>query len=312
MGAAHPRPASLLNSLPLPRCSGPSQSSLYLQRSPSVPRGSLDQPQHKRRHLSVHRRPPTPRPPRSDLSQNALTGGLPSLWATLGALTRLDAGANYLAGPLPDAWRELGSLQELRLVSNHLSVRRCGGVPRGMLLAQLLGQGRRAGAAPGIKPAVGESLWGCLVGMPCGDALWGCRDAGGSRRGTMELRPVSDTPHLPASTATTGPHPRLVGAPALPHPPRPGQQRGRVRRRAHLAVRHAGALMLPFGFGFGFACSVPRPPGTCHISASTCKWQGFPDASPAAALAPGRSPPRPPAWGRAASWWAPPMRWPAL
>lgn len=63
-----------------------------------------------------------PCPPSSDLSQNALTGGLPAEWGQLAGLESLDASANYLAGPLPEAWGELGALQELRLASNNLGV----------------------------------------------------------------------------------------------------------------------------------------------------------------------------------------------
>lgn len=64
-------------------------------------------------------------PPNSDLSQNALTGGLPPEWGMLPALASLDASSNYLTGGLPEGWGALGQAQELRLASNNLGVSAC-------------------------------------------------------------------------------------------------------------------------------------------------------------------------------------------
>lgn len=81
------------------------------------------------RPVLLRRRPdfdffsPTP-PCRSNLAQNALTGGLPPEWGELASLTSLDASSNYLSGGLPEAWKDLTSLQEAQLANNNLGVSR--------------------------------------------------------------------------------------------------------------------------------------------------------------------------------------------
>lgn len=104
--------------------------------------------------------------------------------------------------------------------------------------------GRGAGAAAGQQQPAGERRRSCA-----------CSSRGrlGAAAGGLGMQllcacllafscAASRLPRLapPAALAHAGSHPRRLGAPALPHPARPGQQCGAVRQPARLACRHAG------------------------------------------------------------------------
>ena len=56
-----------------------------------------------------------------DLTDNQLTGPLPSAWGQLAHLEILDLAGNRLTGPLPPAWGQLASLRWLNLGNNQLT-----------------------------------------------------------------------------------------------------------------------------------------------------------------------------------------------